>query len=181
MVLIGLMGKKYSGKDTASDIIVSNYNFKKISFAEPLKKICMELFNFSQEQMETKKETIDERWNTTPRTVLQYIGTEVFRKDINKIIPHIENNFWVKSLEYNYIGKYDNLVISDVRFQNEVDMIHKYGGIVIKLTRDNNNIDNHESESNIDYIINYDYVVNNNSTLNDLTNSIMDILKNIIN
>ena len=40
-----------------------------------------------------------------------------------------------------------NIIFSDLRFQNEVDMINELGGVVIKVNRPNLNIiDNHKSE-----------------------------------
>jgi len=69
-----------------------------------------------------------------------------------------------------------NIVITDVRYQNELDMIHKNGGIIIKINRpDNINIDDHESENYIDYIKNYDYCINNNASIDDLSEQIIKI------
>ena len=68
MVLIGIIGKKYSGKDTAADYLVTNHNFTKMAFADPVKKITKELFNFNNEQLYGNlKETVDERWGISPR------------------------------------------------------------------------------------------------------------------
>lgn len=46
MVLIGLTGKKRSGKDTTADYLVEKYGFSKMSFSTPLKDICKILFSF---------------------------------------------------------------------------------------------------------------------------------------
>ena len=68
MVLIGIVGKKYSGKDTAADYLVANHNFTKMAFADPVKKVAKELFNFNDEQLYGNlKEATDERWGISPQ------------------------------------------------------------------------------------------------------------------
>lgn len=183
-MLIGILGYKFSGKDTTADHLVKNYNFKKIAFAQPLKDACRILFNFDEDQLYgNKKEVIDQRWNVTPRTVFQYIGTEMFRNGINEIIPDIGNNFWVNLAILNYKNiikddKEQNVVISDVRFNNEVDAIHKEGGIIIKITRLNLvSNDTHSSENIND--IKYDYEIINDGTLENLYEKIDGIFESI--
>jgi hypothetical protein len=178
-MLIGLLGQKRVGKDTVADYLVEKYNFKKESMATPLKDICKLLFGFNDNQLYgDKKEVTDLEWGVTPRIVLQYLGTDVFRQDINKIMPDINDNFWVKCmknrLDNNHkLNPADKIVIADIRFQNEVDMIHELGGIVIKITRPNiDNTDLHISEANIDTITLYDILINNNKDYIDLYNTI---------
>ena len=184
--MIGLLGKKYCGKDTAARVLILKHKFIRMAFGDPIKNISKELFNFSDDQLYgNNKETIDNYWNIAPRKIFQYLGTDIFRKDIKKILPHIDDNFWVLCLEKKYKeimlnnsnNNIDtNIVITDVRYQNELDMIHKNGGIIIKINRpDNINIDDHESENYIDYIKNYDYCINNNASIDDLSEQIIKI------
>jgi len=49
--IIAICGAKRSGKDILSKYIVSKYNYKKISFAEPLKNAVKALFNFNDIQV----------------------------------------------------------------------------------------------------------------------------------
>ncbi len=44
-MIIGIFGKKGHGKDTIADYLVDNYNFHKLSYAEPIKKICREIMS----------------------------------------------------------------------------------------------------------------------------------------
>lgn len=174
MSLIGFMGKKGSGKDTSADYLVKKYGYKKISFATPLKDAIQILFGFSDEQLYgDKKETIDDRWGTSPRKVMQYLGTDIFRNDINKIMPNIKNNFWTNIMEINYKNellknKNAKFVIADVRFKNEVDVIHKLGGKIIKIDRNTKHNDNHISENMMDKINDFDHIIDNTSSLNNL-------------
>lgn len=183
MVFIGLLGKKCSGKDTAASILITKYNFTRLAFADPIKNICRELFNFSYNQLYNNKETIDEYWGITPRKTFQFIGTDLFRNQINEILPNVKDNFWVLCLERKYkdiISKdpHANIIVTDVRYQNELDMIHNNGGIIIKINRESLSeiTDNHESEKHIDNINNYDYCINNNNSVENLFLQIINIV-----
>lgn len=170
-VLIGILGRKHHGKDTISDYLVDKYNFTKIAIGDPLKEACRILFDFNNDQLYgDKKEEIDEYWGTSPRKVYQYIGTDIFRNDINKIM-NIDDKFWVKKLLNTYNKIDGNVVVSDVRFQNEVDIIKENNGIVIKVVRPNykyDSNDTHISENAIDEIKNYDYLIINDKGINEL-------------
>ncbi len=174
-MLIGFLAKKRHGKDTCADYLVNQFGFTKIAFADPLKKGVGELFGFSDEQLYgDQKESIDEYWGITPRLAFQYLGTDVFRNDIQKIMPNIQNQFWVRKFQRTYleaIAKDPNAryVVSDVRFQNEVDIIHELGGTVTKIHRPNIDlIDNHLSETEIDRVKNYDHMIQNDGTIKNL-------------
>ncbi len=178
-MLIGIMGRKYSGKDTIADYISSKYSYQKIAFAEPLKKGCQIMFQFTDKQLEEDKEVIDEYWGVTPRKVFQYIGTDVIRNGMENLIPGIGNDFWINSCMRKYYNLRDSgikTVISDVRFPNELERIHKEGGIVIKVTRSSlENSDTHASEIQIDEMVE-DYLVTNDSDLDSLYEKIDSIL-----
>lgn len=51
MKLVGISGEAGSGKDTAADHLVKKYGFVKISLADPLKRICQEIYGFTDEQL----------------------------------------------------------------------------------------------------------------------------------
>lgn len=173
-MIIGILGKKGSGKDTSADYIVEKYSYHKYSFAKPLKEICRILFGFTDEQLYgDKKEVIDPYWKITPRVALQYIGTDLFRNQLKNIMPHINDDIWVNVFEANHND--NNVVIADCRFQNEVDKIKKMNGIIIKLIRDTHSIDSHSSE-NIDNVTDFDYIIHNNGSIQDLYNEIDKIM-----
>jgi hypothetical protein len=78
-MIVGILGKIRSGKDTTGDYLVANKNFVKYSFANPIKRGAMELFGFTEEQVfGDAKDEIDPTWGITPRLVLQIMGNEVF-------------------------------------------------------------------------------------------------------
>lgn len=182
-MLFGILGRKGAGKDTIADHMIKKHNFRKMAFAQPLKDACRVLFNFNEEQLYGNlKESIDPNWGTSPRTVLQWLGTDVIRNNIKEIIPEINDNFWVNLMSIKYkqlVLENDcvNVVVSDVRFKNEIDEIHKLGGVIIKIVRPTiNNVDTHESEKNIDILCG-DYEIINDGTLEELYNKTDNIIE----
>jgi hypothetical protein len=59
---------------------------------------------------------------------LQYWGTEVCRRGFH-------DDIWIASVENKMRKTKDNIVISDVRFPNEISAIHNAGGKVIRIKR----------------------------------------------
>ena len=179
--IIGICGKKYSGKDTIADILVTEYGYEKISFATPLKKACALIFGFTDNQLNgSEKEMIDPFWKITPREVLQFVGTELFRKQVGVIIPHVGEDIWVISLlkiiNDNPNKKY---VIADIRFPNEISCIKSnLNSVAIwrvtRPTENNNNFSNHASEIDIDKLP-IDKIIINDKTINDLRQKIIEL------
>jgi hypothetical protein len=60
----------------------------------------------------------------TPRWVLQYIGTDVFR-------THFNTNIWLWSVEKQVADLGNRVVITDTRFPNEINLIRESGGKII--------------------------------------------------
>ena len=169
MQIIGIIGRKHVGKDTLADYVQHHFGYKKVSFADPLKKSLKILFGFDDDQLYgNKKEIVDYNWGVTPRKVMQYIGTEIFRKKINELLPDINEDFWIKLLEINckkLLEKGEKIIIADIRFQNEADMLKKLEGFLIKMDKDN--VEKDSYENNIDELKGDD-IINNNGTIDEL-------------
>lgn len=169
--VIGITGRKFSGKDLSGSIISRLYGHKMRAFANPLKEACRVLFGFDDDQLYgDKKEVVDEFWKITPRTVLQKVGTDLFRDNFDK-------DFWIKCMERK-LQKGKPCVICDIRFDNECSKIKEYGGIVIRINRKvkENEYSNHESEKNIDTLV-VDYEIDNNESFEILEKKIIEILQ----
>jgi len=185
MNIIGLCGYKRSGKDTAGSLLLEN-GYTKYSFAGPLKKACQEIFMFDDEQTEgNKKEDYDDRWNINPRKVFQRFGTEIFRDNLDMFFPemkNIKNTFWIYRFKLWYKKEKEKnpnikIVVTDVRFENEANIIKELGGLIIKVNRNNNNNnDNHISELSINKI-KHDILIDNDSTIEDFHLKLKKILK----
>lgn len=158
--MIAFCGKKGVGKDVCSDYLVKKYNYKKYAFATPLKEAVKCLFLFNDEQLYgDEKETIDKRWDVSPRQMFQFIGTDLIRN-------HLRDDYFIRYFDLAVQNK-DKIVISDLRFVNESLYIKNNGGIIILITGKDNNHDEHVSER--EYLdIKYDYIIHNTSTLTHL-------------
>jgi hypothetical protein len=167
-IVIGICGKKFHGKDTIADHYVKKYGFTKISLGDSLKHAMKNIFGFTDEQLwGNQKETKDTYWNATPRDVMQYIGTDLMREQFSKKYPHIGNNIWVMSIQRqieNLIAHgISKIIVPDLRFPNEEQMIRSFNGKIIRVIRDSlASTDKHISENSseqiqVDYTIyNYD-------------------------
>lgn len=141
-MIIGFVGFIGSGKDTAADYLVNFHGFRRDSFANTLKDAVANVFGWDRTLLEGRtaqarewREQVDPWWaerlnmpHLTPRWVLQYWGTEVCRQGFH-------DDIWIASLENKMRKTTDNIVISDVRFPNEIKAIHNAGGIVVRVKR----------------------------------------------
>lgn len=181
-IIIGVAGKKFSGKDVVSTYLCNKYDFVNLSFARALKEGLKSIFDFSDQQLNgSKKEEIDIRWNVSPRYVMQVFGTEIMREEINRFIPSIGNDFWIKRLLFDIEKTNKNIVISDVRYLNEIKKIKELGGMIIYINRPSiilNEYNKHKSENNISEK-DADFVLLNNSSFDSLYKKIDEfMLKN---
>jgi len=177
--LIGICGRKRHGKDTLGDYLVQHYGYTKIGFADALKEACRCIFGFNDDQLYGDlKEVNDEFWGASPRKVLQYIGTDLFRFKIAEILPQVNDEIWIKVVENKILQNPDKkYVITDVRFENELAFIKRLNGLSIKVQRSTlKATDDHISESFIDQLLT-DCVIKNNGTLEQLYEKLNNILK----
>ena len=227
-MIIGICGPAGSGKDTAGEYLVKNHGFVRVALADPLKRICKEVFNFSDEQLwgpSEMRNKPDERYPRpdfvtvgpafsgpgglpmhrilpnppgpwlTPRHALQQLGTEWGR--------NCYENVWVdyalriarellvpiddfpgdiasydpkQGIEHKYLrgNRAKGVVITDVRFRNEVEAIKKAGGYVLRIERPGAGLTGaagaHASESEMREIPDdiFDARIDNNGTLKHL-------------
>ena len=141
-MIIGIAGFQGSGKDTIADYLQNIHGFKRDSFAATLKDAVAAVFGWDRELLEGRtkesrawRETVDEWWairlampNLTPRLVLQLWGTEVARRAFH-------DDTWIASLEYKLQKAHSDIVITDVRFPNEIQAVRRAGGVVIRVVR----------------------------------------------
>lgn len=141
-MIIGIAGFIGSGKDTLADYLVNFHQFRRDSFAAPLKDAAAAIFGWDREMLEgrtkqarIKREEVDAWWaeklnipGFSPRMALQIMGTEAMRQVFS-------DNIWTASLERRMRDTMDDTVISDCRFANEMRAIKDSGGIVVRITR----------------------------------------------
>ena len=160
--ILGITGKMFSGKDTVAEFLHFVFRNSRItSFAYPMKQMMIDYFGFAHDDLYTVegKKRYNEFWGMTNRDALQKIGTECFRNNFH-------TDTWLKTMEVNIINNPTKLIIiPDVRFPNEAELVHALDGSILKIVRDDVARDlkqmTHASETMIDQIP-YDKLLVNN-------------------
>jgi len=151
-MLIGLSGYARAGKNEVAKILIEEFGFEEVAFADKLRE-CLYALNpivdkynttqYLQEVIDTfgwdgYKETI---YKDEIRRLLQNLGTEVGREILGE-------NIWVDST-LNFTGP--NVVVTDVRFPNEAFAIKLREGMIYRVERPGVvPINNHISETALD-------------------------------
>ena len=209
--IISISGTIGAGKDSIADFLITHHGFKRVSFAGALKDAVAAVFGWDRELVDGVskasrewREEVDVWWsnrlempNLTPRFVLQYMGTEVFRN-------HFHSDIWVASVEHKLLTSKDDVVITDARFANEVDAVKRSGGLAIRVVRGESPewyqaaLDyNRGPRGNTNYLLSksklerfsvhpseyshigldFDAVIENNSTIDSLHDRISQLIK----
>lgn len=188
-MLIGLTGRKQAGKDTVADYLIKHYAFERIAFADPLKQAVANLFGMQLSEVDDFKAIMKDdlpkaevhvemmgvvTWSFTWREFLQRFGTEMGRNTFGK-------DFWVEIWENRYHNSpNEDIVATDVRFENEAERIHYFGGYVIEINRPGDQSDEHASEAGLpeDSV---DAWIDNTGTIEDLYRDVDGLIGDIDN
>lgn len=176
--LIGLLGKAGAGKDVIATHLSERHEHLVGKFAAPLKAMVTTLLVYAgTDKHQIKywlegegKEKEHPALGASPRHLMQTLGTEWGRKAVR-------DSFWV-DLAMNAVQHARDagidVVMSDVRFPNEVEAIQKAGGFILYINRPTNkglggDQQAHESEAHIETLgAQADEVILNDSDLFDL-------------
>jgi hypothetical protein len=125
----------------------------------------------------SKYKESETRYWMSLREILVYVGTYVLQQDINKrIFVNV-----VRNTVHNYTFENPNLqyvIVTDIRFQHEIDFIRENNGITITITRDDVQQLNNVAEHDLDYMEDWDYTIENNSTYDELFERVWNLLHN---
>jgi len=168
-LLIGFTGEARSGKDTAAAQLKSIHGFMLYAFAQPIKLACREIFGWGEQHVNGDlKEITDPLFNISPREAMQTLGTQWGREMINQEI-------WLQRAKHEMMTN-KLLAVTDVRFNNEAELIKSRGGIIIKISRnDKAQVLSHKSESGISSNL-IDFHIDNNGSIIELNNKIDKVI-----
>ena len=183
--IIGITGKAGSGKDTVANYFIDSKNYIKLTFGGAVKDIVQIITGWSRdmiegqtvESRELRETVVHQNYNMNCRQLMQFVGTDLFRNNLDQNVWINIVNDKVKKLILDInsgtqtLKHVKGIIISDVRFDNEAQFIKSIGGTIVKINR-NVAIEssNHQSERGIS--IATDYVIENNTTIDDLYNQI---------
>jgi hypothetical protein len=157
--LVGLVAPQGAGKDTFAGYL-SDQGFAWAAFAQPIRNMLCELFCTNLAGLEDLKRSEIAIPGLGPRTyryIAQTLGTEWGRKMVH---PDI----WVNWLEEHIYDPDEDLVISDVRMQNEAAWIKSKGGILVSIERPGSTW-KHDHASEFGHLIRTDYTIYNDDSL----------------
>ncbi len=180
-MIIGLSGYAGSGKDEVAKILVKEYGFKRIAFADKVREILYELDPVVMVDVHYKDITVrdlvnDEGWddakkNKEIRNLLQRLGVAV-RNNLGL-------DAWVDAALKNvYLN--EHVVVTDVRFINEASKIKEIRGGLWRIKRpDVKAVNNHISETELDgYKV--DQIFYNKGSLEELNILVKNRMKSLI-
>ncbi len=156
--IIVFSGKQFSGKDTAAKILLKNelfHSFKRIGIADAIKFMYAKNNHLDIEEIEKNKSKY--------RQDLIDLGNWGRSQD---------NDYWLKTI-LNYDG---NVIVTDIRVKHELNVFKNNGAFTVRVeaSRDirakrgiiTSSDDN--TETDLDNITDWDYILFNNGSLDDL-------------
>ena len=150
--IIGLAGHLQAGKDTVGYMLATTVGYQRLAFADALKALGRQI-----------------GWDGTKspdgRRMLQVLGVAV--REV------LGEDAWIRVVRQKMVAADGDarFVITDVRFQNEAQMIWDYGGEIWVVRRPGFDGDGHISEQFANDVW-ADVVIENNGTLEDLSREV---------
>ena len=182
---VGRLSSTSDGLKSPSEVELKRPKTKQLSFAEPLKKICIAISGLPYEVLEgiteenrilREKPIPDFFKEMSGRELLEFVGTECFRS--------VDPNFWITVATISVKSSHNlgiMTVFSDVRFKNEEEMIHQLGGVLVVVARTERDLvltqhdqSTHVSKWEFLTFINKksDIIIINDGTIDDLINNV---------
>ena len=153
MILLGISGKKRSGKNTVASYVklLTNQTVEEFAFAQDLKLELAAMLKVKVTDIEAQKDLY--------RPLLQALG--VYRRQFNGA------DYWInKCFRRILVSNAEVCIITDVRFLNELQAIEQAEGTVVRVTR-GYSTDRHQSETELDDY-GFQYVIPNEGSLDQL-------------
>lgn len=187
MKKIAIVGKANSGKDTVAKFfgkrLIQAHNanlIRKMAFADPLKEIIRimfpgiprkHLYGSSKYRSEIIPGAFKDGIPLTVRQLLLDIGTGLGRGYNDSIWL---DNFDKRLSKTNQYTRNAPVIVTDTRFRNEFDLLKDKGFKMVKVIRDTYLNSNHISEVEQESIKDneFDIIINNNSSLDDLKTTV---------
>ena len=164
-MIIGLSGYAQSGKDTVAKILIENYGYERVAFADAIKDLLIKMNPILEDGYRLNEHVQEFGWELAKarpevRRLLQDLGLGA------RVI--IDDHIWVVAALQKMYDVDKNYVITDVRFENEAVMVKQIFGEVWRIEREGvGPINSHVSESQLSNW-DFDRIINNNGTLEDL-------------
>ena len=169
-LIIGLSGYAQSGKDSVANLLVKNYGFTRVAFADKIKDILYEMnpivgFDYDAGPKRLRDSVDSYTWDVAKqypevRRLLQDVGVGAR--------SHLGTSVWIEAALANLIES-TNYVFTDVRFPNEAEALKQKNATLVRIERPgvvavNKHISEHAAQD-----INFDYNLVNGGDLETLS------------
>lgn len=151
--IIGLAGRAGTGKSTIARLLCEQHAFVEVSLAEPIKRALAAMLDLPRaafDDRDFKDLPITCLGNTTPRRLMQTLGTgwgrQMIADDIWLTLARQRIDRLTAQAERLHIS---GIVVSDLRFDNEADLVRDMGGTVWHIVRPAPPVQAHRSEAGI--------------------------------
>ena len=175
-MIIGFNGYARSGKDSAARVLIEDYGFKRIEFADKIRAVLWDLNPLIDEGFPLQEAVEMYGWDDAKvafpeiRRLLQELG--VSARDC------LHQDVWVNAALKDIV-KDEDYVVTDVRFVNEVAALRSLNAKFALIHRPGvTAVNSHISEYALkDFTP--DYVIDNSGSLEALNLKVKDFLKEI--
>lgn len=201
-MIVCLSAWKRSGKDSAADILVNEFKFSKVSFANVLKDMVAEQYGIPRESLDNQalKEQPLFQYPASPQDDFSKMVVKFMEKEMKpdgngnlywtprglailegSVKRSVTSTYWT-SRALSLIKPGDLAVIADLRYKSEVDQIRKYAesigekALIIRINRFDESPSTDPSERDMDDFKGFDVVVENRSTLEEFQDKIREII-----
>ena len=165
-MIIGLSGYARSGKDEVAKILVEDYGYERVAFADAIRDLLYAANPVVNGLANDIQHAVDHRgWDEIKkvpavRMLLQNLG--VGAREV------LDESVWIVAALRKLNDINQDYVITDVRFENEAEMIKSLGGVLWRIRRHGvSAVNEHISENKLDgYKV--DTILKNEGTLEDL-------------
>lgn len=191
MQIIGLSGYARSGKDETAKVLVEEFGFKRVAFADKLRDVIYALNpivafkvyppddymprGYNPHTVVHLQDVIDvyswdkykeSEYGPEIRRLLQRLGTEAGRQTL-------WDSIWIDAALTGF-SEDDRIVVTDCRFPNEAQAILDRGGKVVRIERKGvGPANSHASETSLDDW-DFNYKLDNRGTLTEFTEKVRE-------
>ncbi len=180
--LVGIGGHLGAGKDVVADYLVEDHGWVKLGMSDILNRMMLLLNPYiptegglvRYQDIHAERGYVDAKTHPEVRRLLQTFGTEIGR-------DMIDENLWVNltAARIQDLRKDFNVVVTGIRFPNELEMVHRLGGDTWWVERPDkfreHTINAHSSENSVDEV-EFSLTLLNDSTIPKLLLDVDDLL-----
>ena len=182
-MIIGLAGYAQSGKDTVANILIEHYGYTRVAFADKVRDLLFEM------DPGIGVKGPDGQWHTVGlQNIVEVSGWDEAKqhKDVRALLQNLGvgarkvfgENFWVKQALREFSPE-EKIVITDVRFPNEAEMVKRLNGQMWRVIRPGvTAVNSHISENALDDY-EFDFDIYNDSTITALNMDIEILMEDL--